>query len=130
MIVTLKLWDDEAGVYNQEIATAYGLYVGDMNAMERLFLQYLEYNLYLTPEQVFRFVLDSKYAMQQNNKTNNANNHINTNTNTNNTTNNTNNNNNNNNTTNNIVQDISKKRKSGVPFVFNSKKQRVCSTCA
>jgi len=65
MIVSLKLWDDEAGVWNNDIASAYGRNLDDMNAMERLFLQYLEYNLYLTPEQVFLFVVSCKCATSQ-----------------------------------------------------------------
>lgn len=65
MVVTLKLWDDEAGVWNNDVATAYGRNLGDMNDMERLFLQYLEYNLYLTPEQVFLFAVDCKFARLQ-----------------------------------------------------------------
>lgn len=62
MVVTLKLWDDEAGVWNNDVASAYGRNLGDMNDMERLFLQYLEYNLFLTPEQVFLFAVDCKFA--------------------------------------------------------------------
>ena len=62
MVVTLKLWDDEAGVWNNDVASAYGRNLSDMNDMERLFLNYLEYNLFLTPEQVFLFALDCKFA--------------------------------------------------------------------
>jgi hypothetical protein len=65
MVVTLKLWDDEAGVWNNDVASAYGRNLGDMNDMERLFLQYLEYNLFLTPEQVFLFAVDCKFARLQ-----------------------------------------------------------------
>lgn len=68
MVVTLKLWDDEAGVWNNDVASAYGRNLGDMNDMERLFLKYLEYNLFLTPEQVFLFVLDCKFARLNNSK--------------------------------------------------------------
>jgi hypothetical protein len=69
MVVTLKLWDDEAGVWNNDVASAYGRNLGDMNDMERLFLKYLEYNLFLTPEQVFLFALDCKFARLQSRET-------------------------------------------------------------
>lgn len=70
MIVTLKLWDDEAGVWNNDVAAAYGVDLGDMNDMERLFLKHLEYSLFLTPEQVFLFAVDCKFARLQNTKDN------------------------------------------------------------
>jgi hypothetical protein len=65
MIVTLKLWDDEAGVWNNDVAAAYGRDLSDMNDMERQFLRHLEYNLFLTPEQVFLFAVDCKFARLQ-----------------------------------------------------------------
>lgn len=62
MIVTLKLWDDEAGVWNNDVAAAYGRDLADMNDLERKFLKHLEYDMFLTPEQVFLFAVDCKFA--------------------------------------------------------------------